>query len=113
MKLSRFKYLAFTNPGLEKTLGKEVQNIVPKASVESIFGSKGVEFRGTLEEGLKVVTHCRTLNLLKLQIGHPFAADNLKMFEKNTKKLNLSAFITPYSDLQITVKAFASELSHT
>ena len=66
-----------------------------------------------MEDGLKVVTHCRTLNLLKLQIGHPFAADNLKMFEKNARKLNLTAFISPYHETQISVRAFASELAHT
>lgn len=66
MKLSWFKYFAFTNPGLERTLGKEIKSIVGHVSVNNIFGSKGVEFRGSLDDALKVVTHCWTLNLLKL-----------------------------------------------
>lgn len=44
MKLSRLKFFAYTNPGLEKILKSEILGITGDGQVKNIFGKIGVEF---------------------------------------------------------------------
>lgn len=93
MNLSRFKFQAFTNTGFESVLKKELGQIVTNPVVKNIFGKTGVEFRGTFSEMIDIIIYSRTINSLKVVLGHPFHASDVGNIGFNLDKLNFAAFL--------------------
>lgn len=91
MLASKFKFYAFTTPGLERVLNKEI-NKVSSSHVSNVFGKYGVQFQGNLLQMLEVLTHAKTLTRLVVQIGHPFHATSPKSLKALLPLANLQSF---------------------
>lgn len=92
MKLSRFKFFAYTNPGLELCMQNELSHFIKDARITNIFGRKGVEFRADVSEMTRILLKTRTIQSLNIQIGHPFHASNKNAIEQNLQNINWTSF---------------------
>ena len=93
MNLSRYKFQAFTNFGFESLLRKELKQLKIKNKFTNIFGRKGIEFRASLPEIIRLTKQTKYLNQLNLELSHPFQTENEKMIRKNLKKVNFNSII--------------------
>ena len=55
MNISKFKFHAFTNKGMEKILEKELKKVVKNPKMTFIFGKYGIEFRAGFQEVLEIL----------------------------------------------------------
>ena len=109
MKLTRLKYFAFTNPGLEHCLNREITDIVGSADIRNVFGKTGVEFRADFDQMVEIILRSRTINSLNVQIGHPVHAGNSKSIRTNLALLNW----TTYFDFRKTKVTFPSPITRS
>lgn len=109
MKLTRLKFFAFTNPGLERCLNREITDIVGSADVRNVFGKTGVEFRADFDQMVEIILRSRTINSLNVQIGHPVHAGNAKSIRTNLSLLNW----TTYFDFRRTTVTFPSPITRS
>jgi 23S rRNA G2445 N2-methylase RlmL len=92
MRLSRLKYFAFTNPGLERVLQRELRPIVGNCRVANVFGKRGIELRADASQVVDVFLKCRTIRSLRVQIGRPIHASNIRFLETNLERVNWTTF---------------------
>lgn len=92
MRLSRLKFYAFTNPGLEKVLQTELNTIVGKSKIGNVFGKTGIELRADMSQMADIILKSRTITSLTVQVGRPIHASSLKLLQSNLEQLNWTSF---------------------
>jgi len=101
-----------THPGFEKTVAKEIAQILGTSTTDMQIGFGGIEFTGRLEDCWKVNALARTPSRVSLRLDQ-FHATQFPELIRKVAEIPWELYLSPHSDGNINVTSRQSKLIHT